>query len=109
MVRPEVFSVEDVSCLVIPDGCLGIPTIAALKQGIIVIAVRENANLMKNDLFRLPWRRGQFFIVDNYLEAAGLMAALKAGVTPESVQRPLSWTSVRSARESTDYAAVKIK
>ena len=109
IIRPEVFSVEDVSCLVIPDGCLGIPTIAALKQGITVIAVRENANLMKNDLSRLPWRNDQFFVVDNYLEAAGLMAALKAGVTLESVRRPLSWTPVRSAQESTDHAAVKIK
>jgi hypothetical protein len=29
--RPGVFSVEDVSCLIIPDGCPGLPTIAALK------------------------------------------------------------------------------
>ena len=53
--RPDVFSVEDVSCLVIPDGCLGLPTLAALEQGIHVIAVRENRNLMRNDLTLLPW------------------------------------------------------
>ncbi|MEE8114933.1 MAG: DUF3326 domain-containing protein, partial [Nitrososphaerales archaeon] len=32
VVRSEIFSVEDVSCLVIPNGCLGLPTLAALEQ-----------------------------------------------------------------------------
>ena len=45
----DVFTASDVSCLVIPDGCLGIPTLAALEQGIGVIAV-SNQNLMSNDL-----------------------------------------------------------
>ncbi len=31
MAQPGVFSVEDVSCLVIPEGCLGLPTLAALE------------------------------------------------------------------------------
>lgn len=97
--RPDVFSVEDVSCLVIPDGCLGLPTLAALEQGIHVIAVRENKNLMRNDLARLPWRRGQFIQVDNYLEAVGVMNSLKAGVTLESVRRPIRATEVRKAGE----------
>jgi len=92
--RSDVFSVEDVSCLIIPDGCLGLPTIAALEQGIHVIAVRENRNLMKNDLSRLPWRKGQFTQVENYLEAVGVMNALKVGVTLESVRRPISATTV---------------
>ena len=34
--------VEDVSCLVIPDGCLGLPVLAALQQGIPTVAVKEN-------------------------------------------------------------------
>ncbi len=95
--RPDVFSVEDVSCLVIPDGCLGLPTIAALEQGIPVIAVRENRNLMRNDLSHLPWQKGHFIHVDNYLEAVGVMNALKAGVTLESVRRPIEGTKVRKA------------
>lgn len=96
---PEVFTVEDVSCLLIPDGCFGLPTIAALEQGITVIAVRENRNLMRNDLSRLPWRRGQFIQVENYLEAVGVMTTIKAGVTLESVRRPISATTVRTAIE----------
>ena len=59
MREPGVLSVSDVSVLVIPDGCLGLPTLAALEQGIPVIAVRENKNLMRNDLRVLPWRDGQ--------------------------------------------------
>ena len=85
---PGVLSAEDVSCLVIPDGVLGLPVIAALEQGIPVIAVRENANLMRNDLTALPWAPGQLHIVDNYWEAAGVMASLKAGLDPAAMRRP---------------------
>jgi hypothetical protein len=90
----HVLSVEDISCLVIPNGCLGLPTVAALEQGIPVIAVRENENLMKNDLSRLPWQEGQFRLVDNYWEAVGVMAALKAGIDPVTVRRPLRKVTV---------------
>jgi hypothetical protein len=86
-------SVEDVSCLVVPDGCVGLPTLAALENGIPVIAVRENRNMMQNDLSSYPFRSDKLFIVDNYLEAAGVMAALRAGVSPQSVRRPLAYTN----------------
>ncbi len=79
----------DISCLVIPDGCLGIPVLAALEQGIKVIAVTENRNLMQNDMDRLPWRQRQFYRVENYWEAAGVMSALKAGIDPAAVRRPI--------------------
>ena len=85
-----VLTAADVSCLVIPDGCLGLPTIAALHQGVSVIAVRENRNLMKNDLDLLPWGAHQFFRVDNYWEACGVMAALRAGIDPNSTRRPIT-------------------
>ncbi len=90
MREPSVLTARDVSCLVLPQGCLGLPTLAALEQGIPVIEVEENANLMRNDLSVLPWRQGQFHRVVNYWEAAGVMAALKAGVNPASVRRPLA-------------------
>jgi hypothetical protein len=85
-------TVADVSCLIIPDGCVGLPTLASLEQGIPVIAVRENRNVMRNQLQDLPFKPGKLFIVDNYLEAVGVMTALKAGVTPAAVRRPLSGT-----------------
>ena len=79
---------KDIACVVIPDGCLGLPIIAALQQGINVIAVRENRNIMRNDLAALPWKSGQYFLVDNYWEAAGLIATMRVGLDPASVRRP---------------------
>jgi hypothetical protein len=84
-----VLTAADVSCLVIPDKAVGLPTLAALEQGIPVIAVRENENIMQNDLAALPWAEGQLHVVDNYWEAVGVMAALRAGVDPASVRRPI--------------------
>jgi len=92
--RTGVISASDVSCMIIPDGCVGLPTIAAIEQDIPVIAVQENKNRMKNRLEDYPFRSGKLFIVDNYLEAVGVMNALKAGVSIESVRRPLKWTNV---------------
>ena len=100
MEHHEVLTARDIACLVIPDGCVGLPTLAALEQGIPVIAVRENKNLMDNDLTSLPWSPGQLHIVENYWEAAGVMAAVKAGIDPWVVRRPLSPIAVEMSKES---------
>jgi hypothetical protein len=89
LLDPSVLTARDVSCLVIPDGCLGLPVLAALEQGIAVIAVKDNRNLMHNDLAALPWVPGQFVVVDNYLEAVGALCARKAGLALGSVRRPI--------------------
>ena len=86
--------VEDISCLVIPYGCLGLPTIAALYQGIPVIAVRENLNIMRNDLRALAWRDEQLITVENYWEAAGVIASLKIGLDPYAARRPIEEVNV---------------
>lgn len=89
-----ILSAADISCLIIPENCIGLPTLAALEQGIPVIAVRENHNHMKNNLEELPFKKGKYFIAENYLEALGIMECLKAGITLSSVRRPLAWTKV---------------
>ncbi|MHC4424002.1 MAG: DUF3326 domain-containing protein [Planctomycetota bacterium] len=94
--HPGVLTAADVSCVVIPDGCVGLPTLAALEQGIPVIAVRENRNRMKNELAELPFGPGKLFIAENYLEAVGIMTSLKAGVALSAVRRPLEETKVTS-------------
>ena len=91
-----VLTAADVSCLVIPDKCVGLPTLAALEQGIPVIAIRENENLMRNDLRALPWAPGQLHMVENYWEAVGVITALKAGIAPDSLRRPLANTRVET-------------
>lgn len=88
MQRPGVLTASEISCLVIPGGCLGLHTLAALEQGIPVIVVREDANAMRNDLTALPWAAGQLHVVENYWEAAGVITAIRAGIAPESVRRP---------------------
>lgn len=83
---------ENIHCLIIPDGCIGLPTLAALAQKIPVIAVRSNRNCMKNDLAALPAARDGVCFVDNYLEAVGVMTALRKGISLESVRRPIMAT-----------------
>ncbi len=73
---------------------MGLPTLAALEQGIPVIAVRENRNRMRNELGKLPFGPGKLFIAENYPEAVGIMTALKAGVALSSVRRPLAETKI---------------
>jgi hypothetical protein len=98
MRRSGVMTANDLSCVVVPDGCLGLPTLAALEQGIPVIAVRENRNLMRNDLSLLPWGPGQLHVVENYWEAVGVMTALRAGIPPSVVRRPIDLVEVDTYR-----------
>ena len=42
---------------------------------------------------------GQLYVVENYWEAAGVMSALRAGIDPDAVRRPITrtrWTGRRS-------------
>jgi hypothetical protein len=98
MREPGILNSADVSCLVIPDCCIGLPTLAALEQNIPVIAIRENGNLMQNDLQALPWGPNQLYVVENYWEAVGVMTALKTGIAPYSMRRPLIATKVEKRK-----------
>ena len=106
---PNLMTVADVSCLIIPENCIGLPTLAALEQGIPVIAVRENKNCMQNRLEDLPFDSGKLFIVDNYLEAVGVMTAIRAGVAIETIRRPLTATRIiRKTTEENNFEREKI-
>lgn len=92
--RENGISVDDISCLVIPDKCIGLPTLSCMENGIPVIAVRGNYNIMENDLTQLPFSDGGLIIVNNYLEAAGVLTAMREGISIESVLRPIKETRV---------------
>jgi len=77
-------SVNDVDFLVTPINCVGEPHYACIDADIPVIAVRENKTIL-ND--KMP---NEFIVVENYLEAAGVLIAMKAGVSLQSVRRPLN-------------------
>lgn len=81
--------VRDVGCLVTPINCVGRPHRACLEQGIPIIAVRENRTCVNDPM------PDEFIIVENYLEAAGMIVAMKTGVQPPSVRRPLAETLVK--------------
>ncbi len=98
--HPRLLTAADISCIVIPDGCIGLPTLAALEQGIPVIAVKENRNRMQNSLEELPFTPGKLIVVDNYLEVVGIMNAIKVGVAPETVRRPLGRTTVHEHQKN---------
>jgi hypothetical protein len=82
---------RDVDCMVSPYGCFGAPHQACLDAGIPVIVVRENKSCLN-----VP-EHPKFIYVENYIEAAGMIMAMKAGVHPSTVRRPLAHTVVRKA------------
>jgi len=88
----DVLSAEDVSCLVIPENCIGLSILGAIDQGIPIIAVKENRNTMKNSFGNYPI--GNLILVENYLEAVGIIQAMKKGIYISSVRRPFTRTKV---------------
>jgi len=79
---------QDIDCMVSPLGCVGKPHFACIDQKIPIIVVEENTTCMNK---KIP---GPSIRVKNYLEAAGVIQAMKAGITLESVTRPFRGTVV---------------
>jgi hypothetical protein len=83
-----VLNVRNVLALVSPaDSLGGIPAIYANKHGIPIIAVRENKTILGVPAAKLGFTN--VIEVDNYVEAAGALLALRHGISLESVRRPL--------------------
>lgn len=80
-------SCNDIDFMLSPHGCIGIPHNACILNRIPVIVVKENTTVFSELNYR-------FTYVENYLEAAGLITAYRAGITAKSVQRPLSSVNV---------------
>ncbi len=81
-------SVNDIDFLVSPSGCWGYPHNACLSAGVEILVVEENKTIYTG--IKLPDATS----VPNYLEAAGVILARKAGVVPSSVRRPLGKTII---------------
>jgi len=65
-----------------PAGVWGPAHYSCHKQGIPVIIVRENTTIYKGN----PPQGVDVIYADNYLEAAGIVMAMKTGITSESVR-----------------------
>ena len=74
---------DDIDFMITPINCVGVPHRACMQSGIKIIAVKENKTVL-ND--KMP---DDFIVVENYIEAAGLLMAYKAGINPSSVRRPV--------------------
>lgn len=70
--------------LITPDLCYGRPHIACQDSLIPIIVVKENTTKADNS-FPGGTEEGIYF-VDNYLEAAGFITAMKAGIEPQAVR-----------------------
>ena len=73
---------RDVDCLVSPWPCWGPPHAACITNRIPVVFVRENRTVMPG----MDESIENTIMVENYWEAAGYVAALKAGIAPRSVR-----------------------
>lgn len=84
--------VRDVDALISPYGCWGPPHHECYNKDIPVIVVKENVSVL-NDPYPTHYPRNLIF-AENYLEAAGYLMAMKAGIHPSAVRRPLEQTKV---------------
>jgi hypothetical protein len=87
--RPaDAVSVRNVLAVVTPSTSLGgIPAIYAHKHGLPIVAVRENRTIMGVPAAKMGF--DNVIEVDNYCEAAGVLLALREGISLPSVRRPL--------------------
>ncbi len=87
----DLITLDNVAAVVVPASCLGgVPALAAELSGIPIIAVRENRTVL--DVTNDHMRFENVVPVETYLEAAGILLALRQGIALPSLRRPLGGT-----------------
>lgn len=82
-------SVDDVIAVVAPATALGsVPVLSAAERRIPVIAVTDNTSIL--DVTAAGLGLSGVIEVDSYLAAAGALLALRAGISIETLGRPLA-------------------
>ncbi|MEA5554197.1 DUF3326 domain-containing protein [Anabaena cylindrica UHCC 0172] len=85
-------SVENVSAVVMPESSVGnIPFFASLEQNIPVILVRDNYTQYEvtPSILGIDHEHRKIYYVNSYMEASGLLLALRHGIAPEATTRPM--------------------
>jgi hypothetical protein len=105
-VMSSMISVNNVYAIVAPASCLGgIPALAADFHDIPLIAVRENTTIL--DVTNAKMGMRNVIEVESYLEATGVLLALREGISLESVRRPLRGAvRVCAQREADEASAI---
>lgn len=88
---------SDIDCLVTPAGCYGPAHFASADANIPIIVVKNNTTTCD-----LLVDHHSLIYVENYLEAAGMILAIKAGISLQSINRPLRDTMVYRKLEAID-------
>ncbi|ODS24315.1 hypothetical protein AB835_04285 [Candidatus Endobugula sertula] len=86
-------SVSDVSAVVMPESVVGnIPFFTAMELNIPVILVRDNSTIFNvtPERIGIDLSKENIHIVNSYAEAAGLLIALREGINPHALKRPVS-------------------
>ena len=84
----DIVNIDNVLAMVTPAGTLGgIPMLYAQKYNIPIIAVKENKTVLDVTGEKLGLKN--VIEADNYLEAVGVLQALRSGISIESLRRPL--------------------
>jgi hypothetical protein len=87
-VAAQMISLNNISAIITPADCLGgIPALVAEFNDIPLIAVKENTTVL--NVTNEKMQMGNVIEVSSYLEAAGVVVALREGVSLESLRRPL--------------------
>jgi len=87
-VQESGIGIADLSAIIVPFDCAGgMPALAARRFDIPLIAVKANhcAVGVQADLLNVP----STIVVDSYAEAIAFVACQKAGVSWESIRRPI--------------------
>ena len=86
--QKNLLTASDIAAVIAPATAMGgIPMLAAEKRGIPIISVAENRTVLNVTGEKLGLKNE--IKASNYLEAAGIIAALKAGIDVKSLRRPL--------------------
>eukprot|EP01039_Chlorochromonas_danica_P000500 gene500-539_t len=88
----DAITADDVQAVVTPYNALGGPTVLSfLSQGKLVLAVQDNVSSMRVAPSQLPKAfQDRVIVVRSYAEAAGLIAAHKAGILLDSLRPKIS-------------------
>ncbi len=96
---PDLVTLDGVGAVVVPADALGgVPALVAEYHDIPLIAVAENRTVldMTNERMQMP----NVIPVASYAEAAGVVLALRSGISLESIGRPLAPVQPRTRGQS---------
>lgn len=85
----DIINIKNLMAVVAPAGTMGgIPVLSAQKYNIPVIAVKGNKTILDVGYQELGLKN--VFLADDYVQAAGILQALRNGIDIRSLYRPLA-------------------